>query len=807
MNLKYAVRTLVKDPWFTLVAALALGLGIGVNSTVFTFVNAVLLRGLPFASPDEIVHVNGRNTADGGMMPISYPDFIDIRTQSKSFTGLAAYQGTTMNVSDGGHAPERAQGVRLSANAFSILGERPIRGRDFRAGEDLKGAEPVALLGYGLWKTRYGSDTGIVGRTIKINEAAHTVIGIMAEGNRFPSNADLWTTLIPEGDFEKRQMRRIMLFGRLLPGVTVKQAQTELSGIAKQLEQQYPDTNKAVGVEVMTFNDRFNGGPIRVVFLAMMGAVGFVLLIACANVANLLLARSARRSREIALRIALGASRARVIRQLLVESTLLAFLGGIIGFGLSLIGVKLFDMAVADVGKPYWIKFTMDATVFAFLVAVCFATGIIFGLVPALQVSRTNLNDILKESGRGNAGGRRARWLASTMVVAELTLTIVLLAGAGLMIRSFLKLYSMDIGADISHMLTMRMTLADKKYPTPEQRRLFYQAMLSRLAAVPGIAGASIASAPPASGVQTQPFEIEGRPAADPKKLPLVTVMQVSEGYFDVLDVRMREGRVLRETDGNKGSESVVINARFASQHFPGEDPLGKRLRLKVDERMNAVTSEQPWLTVVGVVPNVRQRSLQDVDPDAIAYTSYRLQPTLGTAILIRSHSDPTALIPAVRKAVQDVDPDQPVFGVQTMEQALAQNRWPHRVFGTLFTIFAFIALVLSAVGIYAVTAYSVTQRTQEIGVRMALGAQARQVSWLILRQGLVQLAIGLTLGGAGALAAGPVLQTLLVQIKPTDPATLAAIGLVFTVVTVVACLIPARRATRLDPLAALRVE
>jgi len=428
MNLKYAVRTLVKDPWFTLVAALALGLGIGVNNTVFTFVNAVLIRGLPFKNPDQILHVNGRNTTDGGTMPISHPDFIDIRAQAKSFSGLAAYQGMTMNVSDAGHTPERAQGVRVSANAFSLLGERPILGRDFRDGEDLKGAEPVAILGYGLWKTRYGSDPAVIGRAIKINEVSHTVVGVMADGNRFPNNADLWTTLIPAADFDQRQMRRVMLFGRLAPGVTVKQARTELSGIAKQLEQQYPDTNKDVDAEVMTFNDRFNGGPIRVVFLSLMGAVGFVLLIACANVANLLLARSARRSREVALRIALGASRGRVVRQLLVESTLLAFLGGAIGLGLSLIGVKLFDMAVADVGKPYWIKFTMDATVFAFLVAVCFATGVIFGLVPALQVSKTNLNEILKESGRGNAGGRRARWLASTMVVAELTLTF--LAGA-----------------------------------------------------------------------------------------------------------------------------------------------------------------------------------------------------------------------------------------------------------------------------------------------------------------------------------------------------------------------------------------
>ncbi len=806
MNLKYAARMLVKDPWFTLVAALALGLGIGVNSTVFTFVNAVLLRGLPFTNPDEIVHISGRNTADGGTMPISYPDFVDFRAQAKSFTGLAAYQGMTMNVSDTDHAPERASGVRLSANAFGLLGEHPIRGRDFRAGEDRKGAEPVALLGYGLWKTRYGGDPAVVGRTIKINEVAHTVIGIMPEGNRFPTNSDLWTTLIPEGDLEKRQMRRIMLFGRLAPGVTVKQAQTEVSGIATQLEQQYSDTNKTVGAEVMTFNDRFNGGPIRVVFLAMMGAVGFVLLIACANVANLLLARSARRSREIALRIALGASRARVIRQLLVESTLLAFLGGIIGLGLSLIGVKLFDMAVSDVGKPYWIKFTMDATVFAFLVGVCFATGIIFGLVPALQVSKTNLNEILKESGRGNAGGRRARWLASTMVVVELTLTIVLLTGAGLMIRSFLKLYAMDIGVDIHHMLSMRMTLADKKYPTPEQRRVFYEAMLSRLAALPGVAAASITSAPPAAGAGSQAMEIEGRPAADPKKLPQVTTMLVSEAYFDALGVTMREGRPLRTGDGNKGSEGVVINARLASQYFPGEDPLGKRIRLKVDDRLN-VNTEQPWLTIVGVAPNVRQRSMQDVDPDAIAYTSYRPQPTLGTAILIRTHGDPAALIPAVRKAVQETDPDQPVFNVHTMEEVLAETRWPYRVFGSLFTIFACIALLLSAVGIYAVTAYSVTQRTQEIGVRMALGAQASQVSWLILRQGLVQLAMGLTLGTAGALAAGPVLRALLVQINPRDPATLGAIAVVFTVVTVVACLIPARRATRLDPLAALRVE
>jgi putative ABC transport system permease protein len=807
MHLKYAFRMLVKDPWFTLVAVLALGLGIGVNSTVFTFVNAVLLRGLPFPNSDQIVHLTSRNTAEGNTDAVSYPDFLDWRAQARSLSSLAAYRQTPMNISDSGHPPERANGVRVSTNAFSIIGEAPIRGRDFKEGEDAKGTEPVAIIGYGLWKTRYGSDPNVIGKSIRINDVPTTVIGIMAEGMKFPTNTDVWMPLVPDTDMERRDARAMNLFGRLAPGVTLKQAQTELTGINKNLERQYPDTNKSIDAEIMTFNQRFNGGPIRIVFLALMGAVGFVLLIACANVANLLLSRSARRSREMALRIALGASRGRVIRQLLVESTLLAFLGGVLGWLLSLVGVRLFDMAVADVGKPYWIKFTMDTTVFAFLVAVCFATGIIFGIVPALQVSKTNLNEILKESGRGNAGGRRARWMASSMVVAELALTIVLLAGAGLMIRSFMKLYSMDIGVDTSRMLTMRLTLPDKKYPTPEKRRLFYESLLPRLAVIPGVAASSITSAPPGNGAGSRGIEFEGRPEADPKKVPQVTTMYVSESYFDTIGVTPRQGRLLGEPDGKPGSEALVVNARFAAQYFPNEDVLGKRIRFKAPATGPDAQKPKPWLTIVGVTPTVRQRNVQDVDPDAVIYASYRLDPPFGTALLLRGRGEPGALTSAVREAVQATDPDQPVFGVQTMEQAFAQQRWPYRVFGTMFTIFAIIALVLSSVGIYAVTAYSVTQRTQEIGVRMALGAQSRQVSWLILRQGLVQLAIGLALGTAGALAAAPVLQALLVQIKPTDPVTLVGIGVVFTIVTVCACLIPARRATRLDPLTALRIE
>ncbi|MEP6915026.1 MAG: FtsX-like permease family protein, partial [Acidobacteriota bacterium] len=525
---------------------------------------------------------------------------------------------------------------------------------------------------------------------------------------------------------------------------------------------------------------------------------------ACANVANLLLARSAHRSREIAVRIALGASRARIIRQLLVESILLSFLGGVFGLALSLVGVRLFDRAVADVGKPYWIQFTMDTTVFAFLVAVCVATGIVFGLAPALHVSRTNLNDILKEGGRGNPGGRRARWMTGSMVVAELALTLVLLVGAGLMIRSFFKLYTLDTGVDTSRLLTMRLSLAETKYPKAEQRQLFYDALLPRLQAVPGIAAASIASAAPVSGADSRGLEIEGRPALNTPKPPRVSTLFVSETYFDTLGVAIRQGRPLRRTDGATGSEGAVVNARFVSQFFAAEDPIGRRIRLETGDRDG---TKGPWLTVIGISPTVRQRNAQDTQPDSVVYVSYRLTPPGGTAILARTQGDPSAVISAVRAAVQAVDPNQPVFGVQTMNQSLAQNRWPYRVFGTMFTLFAIIALVLSAVGIYAVTAYSVTQRTQEIGLRMALGAQPAQVSWLILRQGLMQLAAGLLLGLAGAIAISPVLQALLVQITPFDPLTLVAICALLGGITVTACVIPACRATRLDPLAALRVE
>jgi putative ABC transport system permease protein len=815
-DLRFAVRMLVKDRWFTLVAVLALGLGIGVNTTVFTFVNAVLIRGLPYKDSERILIVTTKDTTQPNPGVASYQDFEDWRAQTKSFASLACFQQTSVNVTDSGHPPERTPAARVCANAFGLLGQPMHLGRDFLPHEEKKGAEPVAILGYGLWKSRYGSDPKVIGRVLNLNQVATTVVGVMPEGVRFPNNADLWQPLVPDQNSLRRSARNMTVFGRLAPGVSREAAQAEMRGIAQQLATQFPETNKNIDAVLLTINERQNGGPIRIMFLSLLGAVGFVLLIACANVANLQLARSAQRAREVAVRVALGASRARVVRQLLVESTLLAFIGGVLGLGLATVGVRLFDKAVEGAGKPYWIQFTFDPAVFGYLTLICFTTGILFGLAPALQVSKTNVNEILKEGGRGNAGGRRARWFTSTMVVVELALTIVLLAGAGLMIRSFLKLYSFDLGADTGNVLTMRVGLPDQKYPKPEQRQVFFESLLTKLEAIPGMQSVALASALPFGGSEGRRLEIDGRPVAAGTQLPRVAYITVSPRYFEVVNVTVRRGRALTDADGAPGSEVAVVSERFAVQHFPNEDPLGRRIRLLTGDgrqpppppAANTPPPPQPkWLTIVGVSPTIRQGNPQALEPDAVVYVPHRLESPGFMSLMARSRVEATTLTMQMRQAVQAVDPELPVFGVQTMNQFLAQARWPYRVFGSMFAIFAAIALVLSAVGIYAVTAYAVTQRTQEIGVRMALGARRGQVSWLILRTGLIQLAIGLALGLAGALPISSVLQTLVVQIPTKDPVTFMAIATILIGVTIAACLIPARRATKLDPLVALRAD
>jgi putative ABC transport system permease protein len=812
-DLQFAARLLVKDKWFTAVAAMALALGIGVNATVFTFVNAVLIRGLPFANPDRIMAVNSWDSARGRDLAVSYLDFKDWRNATRSFTGLAAYEGGTMNVSDEGRAPERFSGSFITANGFTMIGVAPVLGRDFVAEDDRPGAAAVVLLGNGVWKNRYGSDPSVVGRTIRVNDVPAVVIGVMPEGFKFPENADLWQplSLVPDLERQTRNVRGIDAFGRLAADVSAEQAQAEMMAVGQRLAQDYPDTNKDIRPLVQTFNQRVNGGPIRAVFLSLMGAVGFVLLIACANVANLLLARSAQRAREIAVRVSIGATRWRIVRQLLMESVLLAIISGVLGLALANIGIRLFDAATQDVGKPYWIEFTMDASVVAFFAAICLGTGVLFGLAPALHVSKTDVNETLKEGGRSGSAGVRVRRWSGALVIGELALTLALLAGAGFMMRNFLTMYQLDIGVETSNLLTMQLSLPERKYPVGEQRLAFYQRLEERLNANPQFRAVSVASHSPMGGGMARRLEIDGRPRPAGEEPPTVTMLTVDPHYFETLGLSLTRGRAFTAADGGVGQTNAIINARFAQMHFPNQEPLGQRIVLTMDQGGGpAGAGANPTslsATVVGIVPNVRQRNANDRETDPVAYLPFRADPRSFMILIARSQGDPNSLTALLREEVRAVDADLPLFGIRTMDEALARNRWPFRIFGTMFAIFAGIALVLSAIGLYAVTAYSVTQRTQEIGLRTALGAEAKQVMWLFLRRAFFQLSIGLTIGVAGALGVGQIFESadLLVQTNGRDPVTIGAIALLLVVVSLLACAWPALRATRLDPLVALR--
>ena len=724
---------------------------------------------------------------------------------------------TSLNVSDpgeGGRPPEQFQGTYNSANMFHVIGQRPILGRDFRPEDDQVGAAPTVILGYSLWKNRYNSDPRILTRTIRVNSLAASVIGVMPADMKFPFNNDLWmpvSQIAPELRQSKRNARNFQALGRLGDGVTLAQAASEIETRSARLSRDYPDTNKDYKPNVVTFNERIAGPQLRLIFLSLMGAVAFVLLIACANVANLLLGRATRRSREIAVRVSLGASRWRIVRQLLVESVLLSSIGGVLGLGLAILGIKWFDSQVTtDIGKPYWMTFTMDPIVFVFLGAICLATGVLFGLAPALHVSKTDLNEVMKDGGggRGGTGGLRTRRWTSALIVVEIALTLVLLAGAGFMMRSFLALYRMDLGIDSSRVLTMRLSLPLGKYPKPEPRTLLFQHLEERLRGVSAIQASAVTSNLPMLGGFLRQLTVEGRPDRPGERPPEVTVVGVSPGYFDTLGMKMIRGRTLNDSDGTPGHESVLVSQRFVAMHFPGEDPIGQRIRL-VDAAPARVYDATPPLsaTIVGVVPTVRQRNFQEPDPDPVAYVPYRTDPQRFVFLVVRGQGDPAALTSLVREQMRAIESDLPLFGVLTLDQMLAQMRFSFRVFGSMFAIFAVIAPALSAVGLYAVTAYAVSQRTAEIGVRMAIGAQSSQVLWLMMRQALWQLAIGLPIGVAGAFAVGRLMQNVLAQTSGRDPLTIGAIAVVMCLVSLAACFWPARRATRLDPVAALRNE
>jgi predicted permease len=805
-DIQFAVRLLLKDRWFTLMAAAVLALGIGANNAVFTIINGVLLRSLPFQKPEQIMFVLTRD-AKGRDMGISIKDFDDWRSASRSFSNLSFVFSGSFNVGEEGKIPDQYFGSYVSSNFFRMLQIAPARGRDFTPDEDKVGAAPVVIISSAVWTLRFARDPDVVGRTIRLNSLTASIVGVMPDGFRFPNDADVWMpygTLPTAITDQPRQARGYFSIGRLADGVTVDQAQAEMKAIGSRLATQFPDTNKDLAPYPDPFEKRIVGSQLRTLFWALMGAVGFVLLIACSNVANLLLSRAAHRINEIGVRVAVGASRWRIVRQLLVESVLLSMVAGSLGMIISIGGIRWFDSETQNVGKPYWMVFTMDWRTFAFFLALCLVTGIVFGLAPALHVSKTNVFETLKEGGRSGSGSRARRW-STGLVVAQLALTLVLLAGAGFMMRSFLTMYRMDIGASTSRLISMQMILSARKYPSLDDRAAFLRRVDEQFATVADVQAASTTTNSPFGGGAVRQLEVDGKTTAPGERPPLVTMLSVGARYFGTIGVSAIQGRVFIDTDGESGREGVIVNQRLVTLHLAGSNPVGRQIRLTEDPPTG---NQARWVTILGVVPNVRQRNNnQEAEPDPIAYIPHRQNVTMARAamVLARARTNTGQASQALREAMRVIDPDLALFNLKTVDELLGQQRWLLRVFSVMFTTFAGIALVLAAVGLYAVTAYSVSQQTREIGIRMVLGAQPVQVIWLFLARAFVQLAIGLTIGIAGAFGVGRLLQAFLVQTSTRDPVTLVSIVVLLVVVAIVACVGPARNATRLDPMVAIR--
>jgi putative ABC transport system permease protein len=802
-DLRFALRVLLKSRAFTAVVVVTMALGIGVNTTIFTIVNAVVFKGMPFENPGEIAFLSSNR---GGM---SYPDLIDFREQAQSFKGLGAFVNVPADLSDGATEAERVSGARITANTFSLLGTQPLLGRDFESADEQRGAAPVALLSYALWQSRYAGAGDILGRTIRINLAEYTVIGVMRPGEGFPQDTRLWIPMVPDANTDRRDFRALVVFGRLGDGVSFERAGAELAGIARALAQSYPDTNKDIEARVAPYTDRGTTGPVRVILYSLLGAVCFVLLIACANVANLLLARAIQRTRDTSIRTALGASRWRVVRGLLVESVLMSVLGGVLGLGIGALGVRWIDVATQPTGRPYWLDFTMDYRVFGYFAAVSVLTGILFGIAPALQISKASITEHLKEGGRGASGGKRAGRMTDALLVGQIGLTIVLLVGAGLMIRSFLITQRFDIGVDTQNLITVQLNLPSARYPGRAERLAFQERLAERLEGLPGVDRLTIVSQPPAGGAAMMGLKIEGREMTDENnRLPLVARIIVTPDYFESLDLAIRRGRAFTATDGDAGAEAVIVNEVFAARYFPNQDALGSRLRLGGDVNRGTEDLSAPWLTIVGVSPPVFQQSPnQDLSVQPTVYVPFRQEPPTGFTVLARSSGQGETVVAGIRNELKQLDADLPLYNIRTMDDILAQRNWPYRIFGTLFTVFAIVALLISSVGIYAVTAHGVGQRRQEIGVRMALGAGRRDILWLVLRHGITRICVGLVLGVIAAFGMSRVLSSVLVNTSATDVPTFVAICILLAAVTLFACFVPARRATRSDPVDALRTE
>ncbi|HMO63767.1 MAG TPA: ABC transporter permease [Verrucomicrobiota bacterium] len=802
-DLAYGARMLARSPLFTLVAVLALGLGLGAATTAFGAFNSIRLKPLPLVPEQHRLVAVTQTLANepGGDLGLSFPDYRDFGAQARTFDGPVVHQARTFILTDGGGPPERVLGNSISARMFAVLGVKPRLGRDFLPEEEGPDRPPVVLLGHALWQRRYGGDTNLVGRTISISGSPATVVGVMPPGWRFPEESDIW---MPGAWAEKSHPRAAFFLrglARLQPGVTRAEAQAEADMLAARLAVEHPEVNAAIGLRLDPLRDSLTADVGRQTKL-LLGAVMFVLLIACANVANLLLARGAQRSREIAVRLALGAGRGRLVRQLLTESLLLGLLGGGLGFILGLWGR---DLCRAGIGRelPFWTSFDFDGRVFAFAVVITLVSVAVFGLAPALQTVRSELMGRINEGTRSTGGGRRQQRLRQALVVGEIALALVLLVGAGLMVRSFVESQNADPGYRAEGAFTFRVGLPPDYYTNKLDYPRFFDAVLVRLRALPGVEAAGAISVLPGVLMPAViPLQIEGRAELPLHESPRAEGRIVTDGALEALGIRLLEGRLITRADLESAPPVAVVDEAFARANFPGASPLGRRIRILGEKDEEAGR----WLTVVGVVRTIRARYSGTVQQPMV-YVPHAQFPEAFLSVVVRTGGDPAGCAAAAQREVFAVNGEIPIYHPRTMREVIARETWDKRFFGALFAAFAGIALFLAALGIYGVTAWSVGQRTREIGLRIALGADAREVLGLVLRQGVRLVAAGLGTGLAAALLLARLLEGVLYGIKPYDPPIFAAVPVLLALVAGAACLPPALRATRIAPMQALRCE
>jgi putative ABC transport system permease protein len=801
-DVRYGFRMLWKSPGFTVVAVLALALGVGANTAIFSVVNAVLLRPLPYAEPERLVILWEKGATQD--TSVSYPNFLDWRAQTQAFEQLAAFRRESFNLVGAGGEPERLAGRMVSASFFSTLGIRPFKGRDFPPEEDRVGGNKLVILSHGFWQRRFGGDENVIGQQLNLNNQSYSVIGITPSSFRYGSETDIYV-LIGQGE-EKVYTERgnhpgIYVIGRLKPGLNLEQGRADMDTIMARLGQQYPDTNTDRRIHIESLYDN-TVEDVRPALLILLGAVGFVLLIACANVANLLLARSAVRQREIAIRTALGAGRRRIMRQLLTESVLLSLIGGGAGLLLALWGTDaLKSLVPGDI--PRLDESGLDLRVLSFTMLVSVITGIVFGIAPAAQASRLDLNEALKEGERGSTGSRHR--LRGALVIGEIAIALVLLIGAGLMLKSLWRLQSVNTGFDAKNLLTMQLSYRAR--PDEGQKaRSFFEQLKEGIKGLPGVESVAFSNGVPFLGAAEDSFWVEGRPKLKPTDEMMAVMYNTTPEYFRTMGIDLKKGRYLNAQDRANSQPVVVIDETLAQKYFPNEDPIGQHL---VND------PEQPTYEIVGVVEHVKHYGLDGespVDPQfyfALEQVPDKFFPIVvkRMSLLVRTSGDPLSLVDSVRRQVLAADNNQPVYNARTMEQVINESIAPRRFAMLLLTIFAGVALLLAAVGIYGVMSYSVTQRTHEVGVRIALGASVPDILKLIVGQGMLLVVAGVGIGLVVALVLTRLMSSLLFGVSATDPVTFIALSLLLAGVALLACYIPARRATKVDPMVALRYE